>query len=308
MKAITFEKFGSSTVLKQDIIEQPTPAKGEILIKIKHTSVNPVDWKIREGYLQSMLPHQFPIIPGWDAAGEVIALGESVTTFKTGDLVYAYTRLPTVHSGTYAEFIAIPESFVAHQPKSLESFQAASVPLVGLTAYQALHEAAQIKKGDKVLIIGGSGGVGSFAIQFAKIAKAEVTAIASTTNLEYLKKLGAHHVIDYTQDDIKQEALKIAPNGFDIVFDAVGGESLQLGSLLTHQNSRIVSIVETPSKGIFHFVYPNGKQLSVIAQMFDDGLLQIPTIQLRSIKDASLALDENQKRHTQGKIVLSIDF
>lgn len=308
MKAIIFEKFGSSVVLKQDTVQNPTPSRGEVLIKITHTSVNPVDWKIREGYLQSLFPHHFPIIPGWDAAGEVIEIGEGVSSFKVGDLVYAYTRKPTIQSGTYAEMMTLPEGYLAHQPKSLKSYQAAAVPLVALTAYQALHEVVKIKKGDKVLIIGGSGGVGSFAIQFAKIANAEVTAIASKSNLDYLKKLGANHVIDYTSEDIKQKAKLISTNGFDVIFDAVGGESLKLGSLLTHTNSRIVSIVDTPERGAFHFVYPNGMQLAELAKLFDEGLLQPPTINLQSIKNAASALDENQQRHVQGKIVLAIDF
>ena len=227
---------------------------------------------------------------------------------QVGDLVYAYTRLPTVQSGTYAEMIAIPESYVALQPKSLKSFQSASVPLVGLTAFQALHEVGKIKKNDKVLIIGGSGGVGSFAIQFAKIAGAKVTAIASKSNINYLKQLGADHVIDYTSENIKTSASKLQPNGFDIVFDAVGGESLKIGSQLIHKDSRVVSIVETPENGSFHFVYPNGKQLEQIAQLFDAGLLQVPSLQVRSINEAAAAHDENQQRHVQGKVVLAIDF
>ncbi len=308
MKAIIFENFGNSTVLKQATVANPIPTKGEVLIKITHTSINPVDWKIREGYLQSMMPHQFPIIPGWDAAGEIVALGEGVSHFKVGDLVYSYTRLPTVQSGTYAELIAVPESYVALQPKTLKSFESASVPLVGLTAYQGLHEVAKIKKGDKVLIIGGSGGVGSFAIQLAKIAGASVTAIASKSNINYLKQLGADHVIDYTSEDMKTSALKLEPNGFDIVFDAVGGESLKIGSQLVHQGSHVVSIVETPENGSFHFVYPNGKQLEQMAQLFDAGVLHLPSIQVRSISEAAAAQDENQLRHVQGKVVLAIDF
>lgn len=308
MKAIIFEEFGASKVLKQADVPNPQPTKGEVLIRITHTSVNPVDWKIREGYLQSMLPHRFPIIPGWDAAGKVIALGDGVTSFKIGDLVYAYTRLPEVSAGTYAEMIGLPESYIAHQPKSLQPYQSGSVPLVALTAYQALHETVQIKKEDRVLIIGGSGGVGSYAIQFAKIAGAEVTSIASHSNINYLRSLGADHVIDYTSEEIKDRANKIAPQGFDIIFDAVGGESLKMGVELTHAQSRIVSIVETPTRGSFHFVYPSGVQLAKIAELFDNGALQVPTIKVRSVLEAALAHDENQKRHVQGKVVLAIDF
>lgn len=310
MKAIIFDTFGPASVLKEAQVSSPTPKKGEVLIRISHTSVNPVDWKIREGYLKDMLPHVFPVIPGWDAAGEVVALGEAVTNFKVGDAVYAYARLPEVHSGTYAELIALPESFVAHKPKGLTFAEAAATPLVALTAYQALHEVAKIKKGDRVLITGAAGGVGSFALQFAKIVGSEITATAGSSNQEYLKELGAHYTINYQNADAWQKISASAPEGFDVILDTVGGETLAKAISLTKGGSRTVSIVERPpiGAGEFHFVYPSGSQLEEIGKLFDSGLLQSPALSIRSIREAALAQTENAERHTRGKIVLAIDF
>src|SRR5690606_35960069 len=148
------------------------------------------------GYLKDFLPHEFPIIPGWDAAGVVTALGEGASRFQVGDEVYAYTRLPTVKHGTYAEYIALPEAAVALKPKNITPAAAAGIPLVGLTAWQALFDLASVKSGDTVLVTGGAGGVGSLAIQFAKSVGARVITTASAANHDYLRGLGADVAID----------------------------------------------------------------------------------------------------------------
>lgn len=310
MKAIIFDTFGPASVLKQSQVSNPTPKKGEVLIRISHTSVNPVDWKIREGYLKDMLPHVFPVISGWDAAGEVVALGEAVTNFKVGDAVYAYARLPEVHSGTYAELIALPESYVAHKPKGISFAEAAAVPLVALTAYQALHEVAKIGMGDRVLITGAAGGVGSFALQFAKIAGVTVTATAGAANQEYLRELGADYTVNYQGPDAWKNVSDSAPEGFDVILDTVGGDTLAQSIKIARGNTRIVSIVERPpaGSGEYHFVYPSGSQLEEIGKLFDSGLLRSPSLSIRSIKDAASAQAENAARHTRGKIVLAVDF
>jgi 2-desacetyl-2-hydroxyethyl bacteriochlorophyllide A dehydrogenase len=313
MKAIVFKEFGPSSVLQELEVPAPIPQPGEVLVKLTHTSVNPVDWKIRLGYLKGMFPHHFPVIPGWDAAGEVLALGEGVKGFAMGDRVFAYTRLPTVQWGTYAEQIALPTSYLARIPENISDAEAASVPLAGLTAYQALHRKAAIQKGDRVLILGGSGGVGSFAVQLARIAGATVTASSSTKNHHYLQSLGAHHVLDYQQSDLGPQAAAVAPEGFDIVFDTVGGTTLKQGSSLIKRipgapAQRIVSVVETPPEGLFHFVEPSGTDLSTLADLLADGTLRIPAITLHSIRDAAASQDLNAQGRTRGKIVLKIDF
>lgn len=311
MKAILFSQFGGSHVLTQGEVANPKPAKGEVVIKIAFTSVNPVDWKIREGYLQDMLPHQFPIIPGWDAAGEVTEIGEGVTKFKVGDQVFAYTRLPTVQAGTYAEYIALPAENVAASPKSLSLAEAAGIPLVGLTAYQAIHEVTKVRAGERILVTGGAGGVGSLAIQIAKAAGARVTATASAGNLDYLRSLGADEVVDYQAKDYDALLKKSAGQGFDVLFDAVGGDTLARAEWIVkskEEGGRVVSIVEAPKTGSFHFVYPNGEQLAKLAVMLDAGTLKTPAITIRNIKEAKAAQEESATHRGRGKVVLKIEF
>jgi NADPH:quinone reductase-like Zn-dependent oxidoreductase len=318
MKAVLFEKFGGPEVLKIGDLPRPNPQANEVLIRVRYTSVNPVDWKIREGYLRDFFPHRFPIIPGWDAAGEVAAVGDRVSEFGVGEKVYAYTRLPEVHSGTYAEYIALPASAVAPIPKTLTLRDAAAIPLAGLTAYQALHDRAKIKSGQRVLILGGAGGVGGFAAQFAQAAGAEVSATASAGNLSYLASLGVTHPVNYANADAAIEQLqKIAPDGFDIVLDAVGGQWLSLAQGLVRRGGHLVSIVEEPKlspdyegkyNAVFHFVEPSGHQLQKIATLIDGGHVVVPAVSVRSIREATAAQVENAKRHVRGKVVLELNF
>ena len=309
MKAIVYSEFGNETVLRQGEVAAPALAGNEVRIAISHTSVNPVDWKIREGYLKEMFPHIFPIVPGWDAAGTVVEIGAQAKQFKVGDKVFAYTRLPNVQHGTYAESIALPETAVALIPNTLSEAQAAAVPLTGLTAFQALREIAGLKKGDNVFISGGAGGVGSFAVQFAKLLGAnKVVTTASKGNFDYLQSLGADSVIDYTSQNVVGVAKQLVPQGFDVVFDTVGGEALADAAQLLAPEGNLVSIVDTPEKGKFHFVYPSGEHLKEIASWFESGKLRVPEIQVRPIGEAAAAQKENAQRHVRGKVVLKVAF
>jgi len=317
MKAIIYESFGESNVLKVAQVDEPILKENEVLVKVGYTSVNPVDWKIRQGYLSQMLPHRFPIIPGWDAAGEVVAIGRKVSRFKVGDHIYAYTRKEEVHEGSYAEFITLEESYLAHAPSSIGLEAAAAIPLVGLTAWQALVDAAKITAKDTVFIAGGAGGVGSLAVQIAKVKGAKVITSASKANHSYLESLGADTVFDYRNQDVVAEVKKIAPQGVDVVLDAVGGETLEQVWELIKKGGRLVSIVDTPSeelakaKGVtaqFVFVAPNGSQLKEIAKLIDSGKIKAPAISVKNIKDAAKAHDESAAGHTRGKLVLDVSF
>jgi NADPH:quinone reductase-like Zn-dependent oxidoreductase len=317
MKAIIFDKFGDSSVLKTSDITLPDLKDDEVTVAIAFTSVNPVDAKIRAGHLVEMLFHKLPIVPGWDVAGKVTAVGSTVSSFKVGDEVYAYARKAEVHDGTYAEFINLSESAVALKPSTLELSAAAAIPLVGLTAYQSLFNTADLKKGETVFITAGAGGVGSLAIQFAKVQGATVITTASSKNHEYLKTLGADHTIDYTKGNVVESVRKIAPQGVDVVFDASGGDSLDEAWLTIKKGGRLVSIVQPPDENkarelgvqaTFVFVEPSGAELTVIAQLIDAKKVKTPTINIRSVKEAAKAQDENEQRKTQGKVVLAIDF
>jgi NADPH:quinone reductase-like Zn-dependent oxidoreductase len=312
MKAIAIERFGGVDKLAVTELPQPQPASNEVLMQVLYTSVNPVDWKIREGYLKDRLPHQFPLIPGWDAAGIVSGVGKNVKGFKIADEVFAYCRKPIVQWGTYAEYVAFDAENVAHKPKNISFAQAAAIPLVGLTAWQALFDAAKLKKGEKILIHAGAGGVGSMAIQFAKFAGAYVLTTASSSNHAYVKKLGADIAIDYNQGFVNQ-VKSAAPEGLDVVLDCIGGQTLRDSIALLKPKGRLISILEPvdPSLAAKHkitssyvFVSPNGKELTEIAQLISQDKVRPPHIEEMPLEEAARAQEKNRQGHSKGKIVL----
>lgn len=317
MKAITIDEFGGIEQLHVSDCEKPVPRANEVQINIQYAGVNPVDWKICEGLLKNRLTHQFPLIPGWDASGIVSAIGEDVFEFELGDRVYAYCRKPLVHAGTYAEFICLPDAFVAAKPKTLTTAEAAGIPLVALTAWQALFDKADIKKGDNILIHAGAGGVGSMAIQFAKYAGATVFTTGSTKNHPYLRSLGADYIIDYRLEDFAAKVKEIVPKGVDIVFDTVGGETLTKSFDCIKKNGSLIYIVNKPDpklveehqvKAQYLFVEPNGEELHQIGQLLDEGKLKCPNIIEMSIQNVAEAFRMQKSEHTAGKIVLKMDF
>lgn len=269
------------------------------------------------GYLKDMLPHVFPIIPGWDAAGVVEAVGSDVSGFEIGDRVAAYARLPEVHNGTYAEFISLPADYLAKVDEKISFEQAAGVPLVSLTAIQGLTDYSKIKGGDNVLILNGAGGVGSFAVQFARQMGATVTATTGSSNVDYVKSLGAHHVIDYSMESISERAKQIAPKGFDFVFDAIGGESLKSAFEIVKKGAQIVSIVDSPNadlaaakevRATFHFVYPQGSALQAIMDGLKSGQTKLPQFTVLPVTEARKAHAASESHRTRGKTVLKIEF
>jgi NADPH:quinone reductase-like Zn-dependent oxidoreductase len=315
MRAVYFEEFGDAGQLKIGELSTPLPVPGEVQIKVIYTSVNPVDWKIRMGLLQKRIPHQFPIIPGWDASGVISAISPGIDKFKIGDEVYCYCRKPTVQNGTYAEYVCCPAKDVAFKPHNLSFAQATAIPLVGLTAWQSLFDAAKLQKGESILIQAGAGGVGSLAIQFAKIAGAYVLTTARASNHPYVKSLGADLAIDYQSKSLKEEIKKAVPKGLDVVFDTVGGETLKESYQLLKPGGRIVSIVEPPNKELaaqfninpfYVFVEPNGKQLQQIADLIQSGKVIPIKVEEMPLENAAEAQEKNQLRHGQGKIVLKI--
>lgn len=315
MKAMIIDSFGGVDQLKLGEMPIPAPGDHEVQIQIKYTSVNPVDWKIREGLLKNRMPFEFPIILGWDASGMISALGKNVTNLKVGDEVYAYCRKSIIKWGTYAEFVNVEANFVALKPKKVNFAEAASIPLVGLTAWQALFDHAKLESGETVLIHAGAGGVGSLAIQFAKHAGAIVYTTAREANFPYVKKLGAKEAIDYKKEDFVKKIKHLEPNGVDVVFDTVGGHTLHDSLKVLKSGGRLVSIVEKlpPESAEQHkiqasylFVSPNGEQLTEIAELIDQGKIQPPKIQEMPLEKAAQAQDKLQKGMGGGKIVLKV--
>lgn len=315
MKAMVIDAFGGSEKLHLKEIPVPQPKENEVLIRIAYTAVNPVDWKICEGLLKNMLPHEFPLVLGWDAAGVVASVGEDVTGFKVGDEVFAYCRKPTVHEGAYAEYITFEAKHIAHKPKNITFAQAAAVPLAALTAWQALVDDAQLQANETVLIEAGSGGVGGFAIELAKYFGAKVYTTASKENHAYVKKLGADFAIDYQHENVAEKIKAWEPKGLDVVLDCIGGETLKNCYSLLKPGGRLVTIAgqidpALASKykifGCFRFVTPNGAQLAKIAKLIEEGKIQIPQIEEFPIEQAVTAWEKSQHGHTRGKIVLKV--
>ncbi|RAU81813.1 NADP-dependent oxidoreductase [Pontibacter arcticus] len=311
MKAAIYEEFGGSDKIKISTVEIPELKEGEVLVKIKAAGVNPVDYVVREGYLKEMLPYQFPVIPGWDVAGVVEEHAFSARRFEVGDEVYAYARRPTMQYGTFAEYIVIPESYLASKPKNMTWEQAAGIPLVGLTAYQSMFDAGNLQAGQTVLILGASGGVGTIGIQLAKEKGATVIGVASEKNHAYMQELGADHTIDYKDNHIGQAVKAILPEGVDLIFDCASGETLTQSLEALKPGGKLVSILnqgQDLDKSIdftYVFVEPNSKQLEHMRQLAEDGKLNVPKTKSYTLEQTAEALDQIQTQHTTGKIVIT---
>lgn len=315
MRAIVIDKFGGAENLKLREVENPIAGEGEILIQVSHAGVNPVDWKIREGYLSSLFRHRFPLILGWDVAGYVAAIGPGVNSFQVGDRVFAYGRKPCVHAGTYAELVTIPAAMVAHTPVGVSEAQAAAVPLAALTAWQGIYDFAGLEAKQTILIHAGAGGVGSFAIQLAKLRGAKVVTTATKSKNSYVSNLGADLVIDYSKENFFEKTKKWCPEGVDVVFDSVGGETLKKSFDVVKRGGTLVSIVETPdlalaeNSGIrsgFIFVEPNDQQLQKIGELIASKKIKLPEITIMPLEQAAEAHLKSQTQRTLGKIVLKI--
>ncbi|AKQ45002.1 zinc-binding oxidoreductase [Rufibacter radiotolerans] len=312
MKAAYYKEFGGTDKITVGNIEIPEVGEGEVLVRLKAAGVNPVDNAVLAGYLSQFLPMGFPAIPGWDMAGVVEERGFSARRFQVGDEVYAYARRPTVQWGTFAEYIVIPESYLAHKPKGISFEEAAGIPLVGLTAYQSLYDAGNLQSGQTVLILGASGGVGSLGIQLAKEKGATVIGVASQKNHAFMKELGANHTIDYTGTNIGEAVKQLFPQGVDLIFDCASGDTLQQSLSALKPNGTLVSILhqgEGLDKNIhfkYVFVEPNAAQLEILQDLAEAGKLKVHVSGTYSLDQTAEALQQIATHHTTGKIVISV--
>jgi NADPH:quinone reductase-like Zn-dependent oxidoreductase len=307
MKAVQISKFGDQSVLELNDISIPTPAENEVLIKVKAAAVNPVDWKIREGYLQPMLNHSLPLTLGWDVAGEVVVAGTQVTNLKVGDAVYSRPNI--AKNGSYAEYMTAVADEVAIKPTSLSWQEAAGVPLTSLTAWQSLYELTNVQANERVLIHAGSGAVGQFAIQLAKLRGAYVYTTTSAKNTDLVLGLGADQAIDYHQEDFSE--LK----DLDVVFDTIGGETLANSWVTLKQGGRLVSIVANPSEEIaakhgvsafFCFVQPSSEQLNEITKLADAGRFKVNIDSEFPLDQVAQAHARSETGRAQGKIIINV--
>lgn len=317
MKAIVIREFGGPDHLQLAEVPTPQPGPDEVLIEIAYTSVNPVDWKIREGMLQTMFPHRFPLILGWDAAGTIAAVGDNVRRSGIGDRVFAYCRKPLVQWGTYAEYVTLNHAVVASMPDTLSFAEAATIPLVGLTSWQSLYDAANLVAGQTVLVLNGAGGTGTLAIQFAKHSGATVLAVGSSASRDYLKSLGSDAVIDYRREDVAKAVAQYAPDGVDVVYANIAGDPHRNSYRLLKRGGVLVTIVDPPdiaaaeaagARADFVFVEPNGAQLGEIGRLIESGFVRPPALTVMNVKQAAEAQSLSEAGHVRGKIALEVRF
>ena len=308
MRAIGIHEFGGRDKLQLLELPEPKVPPDFVKIEIRAAGVNPVDWKIREGRSEPRFPVVFPVVPGWDAAGVVAEVGPAVTEFAPGDEVYAYCRKHFLGEGTYAEYVSVPDAYVARKPESLSFEQAAAIPLAGLTAYQALFLAAGLTAGERVLVSAAAGGVGSFAVQLAIDAGAEVIGVASEQHRDRVLELGAYEIVDRSRD-VVVAVRELVPDGVDVGFDLYGHE--RLGDTVRDEG-RLVSIAAPPSyseRGIvasYVFVRPDGELLEELAALADDGRLVVDIAEVLPLEEAARAHELSEAGHVRGKLVLRI--
>ena len=305
MKAIRIHQYGGPEVLAQVEMQRPTPGHDEVLIKVHAAAVNPIDWKMRAGYVKEVFPLAFPSTLGWDVSGTVEAAGDKVTQFKRGDEVYAL-----VTGGGYAEYVAAKETVVARKPRTVDHVNAAAVPVAGLTALQALFEVAQLRAGQKVLIHAAAGGVGNFAVQLAKAKGAYVIGTASSKNHAFLSGLGVDQAVDYQQTRFEDVVRDV-----DVVLDTVGGETLERSFRVLKHGGILVSLVQPPSqesaakygvRALFYGGHASSSDLAEIAKLIDDGKVKPVVETVLPLAEARRAHELSETRHVRGKIVLKV--
>ncbi|GIH17405.1 NADP-dependent oxidoreductase [Rugosimonospora africana] len=310
MKAVALDEYGGPDVLSLRELPDPVLSPDGVLIDVRAAGVNPVDYKIREGYLRGLFPHHTPLIPGWDVAGVVAAVGPAVTAFAPGDEVYAYARKDSVQCGTYAERVVVADRAVARKPASLSFAQAGAVPLAGLTALQSLREVG-VHSGETVLVHAAAGGVGHFAVQIAlAMGAARVFGTASEDNHDFLRSLGAEPLA-YGADLPERLAQLVGGDGkVDAAVDYIGGEALAQSLLVVRDPARHGSIVDSrgvlDQGGRYTFVRPDGDGLAYLGTLVAEGALRIEVAQEFPLAQAADAQRLVAGGHVRGKVVLTV--
>ena len=305
MKAITYSTYGSPDVLTLAEVEDPKVGPGEILVDVRAASVNPVDWKVLSGGLDALMTTTFPVIPGWDVAGVVEAVGLDVPEFSVGDEVMAYARKDWIQAGSFAERMTVPVRAAARKPASLSFAQAAALPLAGLTAHQSLHRLG-LASGQVVLVHGANGGVGSFAVQIAAAAGARVIGTASPRSHERVRGLGAEPVA--YGDGLEERVRALAPDGVDLVVDYVGGVLEQTLAVLApggrHGSIADGSVAE--AGGTYLWVRPDAADLDALAALVEAGELRVDVERTFPLAEAADAFRASMEGHVSGKIALTV--
>lgn len=311
MRAIQIGQYGETDVVEiTENIPEPSAKTGQVLIKVHAASINPFDSKIRSGIYQDSMPLQLPYIPGGDFSGVVTSFGEGVAEFKVGDEVFGSALVLNGGSGAFAETCAANVKNSAYKPKKVDFVEAASLPLVGSSSIQALEEHIKLKGGQKILIHGGAGGIGSIAIQLAQHLGAYVATTVSSSDKAFVKDLGADQIIDY-----KTERFEEIVSGFDAVFDTVGGETTNQSFLVLKKGGVLVSMLGQPNEelakqyqvtAIGQGTHTNSEHLSRLAELVDQGIIEPQVDKVFPLDQAKEAFDYLEKGSPKGKVVLKI--
>lgn len=314
MQAAILEAYGGEEYLKIDSVDRPKITADDVLIRVHAASVNPIDWKIRQGMLKWVLPEQLPAILGFDVAGEIVEVGYSAKQqgWNVGDEVMAFSN--HIMGGGYAEFLSVDAKFVAKKPNSMSFEEAACIPLAGTTAWKALVKLGKLHAGDDVLINGASGGVGTYAVQIAKALGANVTAVCSADNHGLVEDLGADHVIDYHATDFTRIG-----RSFDIVFDAVSKSSfLECRRIMKPVGHYIATLPSVERVGFSmlsklqkqscHMVLarPDGDILKSLAAMGNEGKLRTILDTVFPLSEVAAAHRKSEGGHVVGKLALHV--
>ncbi|KUN84959.1 alcohol dehydrogenase [Streptomyces bungoensis] len=308
MKGISYSRYGGPEVLEYGEVRDPKVGPDQVLVKVRAAAVNPVDWKCREGYLDSLLDAVFPVVPGWDVSGVVVRPGASVTEFAAGDEVIGYVREDFLSRGTFAEYVAAPVRTLARKPRNLSFEEAAGLPLAGLTAYQVLVKALRVARGETVLVHAAAGGVGSLAVQIGVHLGARVIGTASERNHDFVRGLGGEPVA--YGEGLAERVRALAPDGVDAVFDTIGGDTLKTSAHLLAPEGRLVSIADpevVAHGGRYYFVRPDAEDLGKLSELAEQGVLSVNVQETFPLERAADAHRLNQEGRTRGKIVVTVD-
>jgi len=321
MRAVVIDRIGGPEALRLAEVSSPTPAAGEVLVQVAYAGVNPADWKTAAGYLGNFFEYTFPLVIGFDFAGTIVALGAGVDGLRPGDRVVGQSDIGSGRWGSYAECVAVQQGSVVKITDELGLAEAAAIPTAALAARAALLDDGQLQSGQHVLIHGGSGGVGSFAVQFAKLCGARVAATCSTANLDYVRALGAEQVIDYRSEDVSERLHEWTPQGVDLVVDAVGLKTLPqaldllrpggtLANIMTLEPGDMPDIAAAEQRGLRSTLTysrsPCGAPLGWIIGQIQGGRIKLPPVEILPLAQVARAHELSRGGHTRGKLVLQV--
>ena len=323
MRAIMFDRIGGPEVLRLGDLEKPAPRPGDILVEVAYAGVNPADWKVREGWLADRFTYRFPFVPGFDAAGRVAAVGEGVTGFAVGDLVVTSPNQGNGEWGGYAEFVRVDAQRSVRLPPGFDLVVAGGLRTAGVTAWEGIFETGKVAAGQTVLVHGGAGGCGSFAIGLARMLGARVATTCGPANLDYVRSLGAELAIDYRQNRVKETLLAWAPGGVDYLLDTVGQgtipdgvEMVKPGGMLAPivtliQNEPLADPGRAAARGVrLGLAHTNqariGADLQGLVDALASGRIKPPQSELVPLANAAEAQERVKQGHVRGKLVLQV--